>query len=345
MKFYLALCVGMFSMPCLSASSSLAANDPASLPGYIAGAHVMHVTTNEPQIDEIGSIIYSQIKGVRSVRGLRMTVLVPRTNDLKPAIVYVPGGGFISADYEKFFEMRSALANAGFVVAAAEYRVVPDRFPAPLEDGKAAVRYLRAHASDYGIDPKRIGVLGDSAGGWLAQLMATTGDEQLYDKGDFLDQSSAVQAAVSLYGISDVRNIGAGFPEVIQKVHDSPAVTEALLVNGPAFATFPGATVDADPNKALQAGSMGHLEGAKPPMLLMHGSADHLVSPVQSKQLFEALKKHGDQVNYIIVEGAGHGDAHWYQPVIIDQVVAWFKKNLGAPINGISKKTGLHANL
>lgn len=332
-------------MTWLSVSPSLAATAPTSLPGYAAGVHVMRVTTNDPQIDEIGGIIYSQIKDVRAIRGLRISILVPRTNDLKPAIVYVPGGGFISADYEKFFEMRSALAKAGFVVAAAEYRVVPDRFPAPLEDGKAAVRYLRAHASEYGIDPKRIGVLGDSAGGWLAQLMATTGAEKKYDKGDFLDQPSAVQAAVSLYGISDVRNIGAGFPEAIQKVHASPAVTEALLVNGPAFATFPGASVDADSNKALQAGSMGHLEGVKPPILLMHGSADRLVSPVQSKQLFEALKKRGDQVDYTIVEGAGHGDAHWYQPAIIDQVVSWFKKNLGDPIKEIPKKTGLDANL
>lgn len=345
MKFHSVLCACIFSMTWLSVSPSLAATNPASLPGYATGAHVMHVTTNDPQIDEIGGVIYSQIKEARAIRGLHMTVLVPRTNDLKPAIVYVPGGGFISADYEKFFEMRSALAKAGFVVAAAEYRVVPDRFPAPLEDGKAAVRYLRAHASDYGIDPRRIGVLGDSAGGWLAQLMAMTGAEQKYDKGDFLDQSSAVQAAVSLYGISDVRNIGAGFPEAIQKVHASPAVTEALLVNGPAFATFPGAAVDADPSRALQAGSMGHLEGAKPPVLLMHGSADGLVSPVQSRQLFEALKKHGDQVDYIIVEGAGHGDTHWYQPAIIDQVVAWFKKNLGAPIKDVSRKTGLEANL
>lgn len=345
MKFHSLLYAGMFSTTFLAVSPCLANTDPVSLLGYATGAHVMHVTTNDPQIDQIGGVIYSQIKNMRAIRGLRMTVLVPRTNDLKPAIVYVPGGGFTSADYEKFFEMRSALAKAGFVVAAAEYRVVPDRFPAPLEDGKAAVRYLRAHASDYGIDPKRIGVLGDSAGGWLSQLMATTGEEHLYDKGDYLDQSSAVQAAVSLYGISDVRNIGAGFPEEIQKIHSSPAVTEALLVNGPAFSTSPGGPVDADPSKALQAGSMGHLEGAKPPILLMHGSADHLVSPVQSKQFFEALKKHGDHVEYIIVEGAGHGDNRWYQPAIINQVVEWFKKNLGVPIKKNSERQGLNANL
>lgn len=65
--------------------------------------------------------------------------------------------------------MRMALAKAGFVVAAAEYRTVPDKFPALVIDGKAAVRFLRAHATQFGIDPTRIGVLGDSAGGYLSQ--------------------------------------------------------------------------------------------------------------------------------------------------------------------------------
>lgn len=87
-----------------------------------------------------------------------------------------------------------ALANAGFVVASAEYRTVPDTFPAPVVDGKAAVRYLREHAAEYGIDPKRIGVLGDSAGGYLAQMVALTGGEKRFEQGDYLTQSSAVQS-------------------------------------------------------------------------------------------------------------------------------------------------------
>lgn len=104
---------------------------------------------------------------------------------------------------------------------------------------KAAVRFLREHAKEYGIDPAKIGVLGDSAGGYLAQMSGATNGEKQFDKGDFLNQSSDVQAVVSLYGLSDLRNIGEGFPEEIRVVHDSPAVTEALLVNGPAFNTFP----------------------------------------------------------------------------------------------------------
>lgn len=316
-----------------------------ALPGYADGAQVMQVSTHRTQIDEIGGVIYAQVNSTRAVRGLRMNLLVPRDTSLKPAILYLPGGGFTSADYLKFHEMRSALAAAGFVVAAAEYRVVPDTFPAPLEDGKAAVRYLRAHAADYGIDPARIAVIGDSAGGWLAQLLGTTNGEKGHDKGDFLNVSSDVQAVVSLYGISDVRNIGASFPVAIEQVHRSPAATEALLVNGPAFATFAGAPVTSDPAKALAAGAMGHLDGAKPPFLLMHGSADQLVSPTQSRQLYEALRARGDRVDYVLVEGAGHGDQNWYQPAVIDRVVSWFRQALGAPLADAAKSADASANL
>jgi acetyl esterase/lipase len=179
----------------------------------------------------------------------------------------------------------------------------------------------------------------------LAQLLATTGDSTEFDAGDFLDQSAAVQAAVSMYGISDLRNIGEGFPEAVADIHHSPAVTEALLLNGPAFDRFPGAPVGADPGKALAAGSMGHLDGPKPPMLLLHGTADTLISPAQSRQLFEALRARSNPVDLLLVEGAGHGDLPWYQPAVIDRVVGWFRRVLGAPVAGGAKPAGRDASL
>ncbi|SIR67338.1 Prolyl oligopeptidase family protein, partial [Aeromonas sp. RU39B] len=76
---------------------------------------------------------------------------------------------------------------------------------------------------------------------------------------------------------------------------------------------------------------MGHISGHEPPFLIMHGSADTLVSPKQSAQLYDALKAKHDKVEYVLVEGAEHGDIHWYQPQIIERVVNWFKQTLGAP--------------
>lgn len=326
----------------ISFSASSLASDLAETPG----AEVLKPKIENGQIDSMSGIIYSQIKGVRSNRAMRMSVMIPRNDKLKPAIIYFPGGGFTSADYEKFTEMRTALAKAGFVVAAAEYRVVPNKFPALLEDAKAAVRFLRAHAKEYGIDPNRIGVLGDSAGGYLSQMAGATNGEKQFDKGDYLDQSSDVQAVASLYGISDLRNIGAGFPEDIQKVHESPAVTEALLVNGPAFNTFPGASIESDPKKALDASPIGHVDGNEPPYLLMHGSADPLVSPVQSVQMYKALKDKNEDVRYVVLDGAKHGDLPWYQPNVINTVVDFFKAKLGAPKEALdATKTDQNANL
>ena len=311
----------------LAAISGLMASG-ACAQAPVAQTESMKVEVTEHQIDEIGGVIYSQIQSRRSNRAMRMTLLVPRTAEKKPAIIYFPGGGFTTTDYEKFIEMRFALAKAGFVVAAAEYRVVPNKFPAILEDGKSAVRFLKAHANAYGIDASKIGVLGDSAGGYLSQMVAVTGNEKQFDKGDNLHVDSTVQAAATLYGISDLRNIGAGFDEAIQKVHQSPAVTEALLVNGVAFNEYPGASILSDSEKALAASSLGHIKKNLPPFLIMHGTEDKLVSPVQSEQLYQALKQNGNRVTYVKVEGAAHGDTVWFQKPIIDKVVTWFKDNL-----------------
>lgn len=334
----------VLSLGCGMCNVTVAKQSP--LAGFSEGAQVIKIQTSNDIIDELNDVVYKQIKTARSVRALNMSVLVPRNNNLKPAIVYFPGGGFTSSEYHKFIQMRLALAKAGYVVAAAEYRVVPDTFPAPIEDAKAAVRYLRAHAQDYGIDPNRIGVLGDSAGGWLSQMMGMTNGEQRFDKGDNLDQSADVQAVVSMYGISNLLNIGEGFPEQIKKVHQSVAATEALLVNGAAFRNFVGASIDSDPTKALQASPMGHLSGKKPPFLLMHGSADNLVSPIQSQQMYQALKQAHHPVQYVLVEGAAHGDATWFQEPIIKQVVDWFSQTLGAPTKSTrSVKNDPNANL
>lgn len=298
------------------------------LPGWTPGAETFSVEVTEPRIDTISSIIYSQVKGLRAVRQLRMTVMVPRTDVAKPAVIYFPGGGFSSADWEKFTEMRTALAKAGFVVAAAEYRVVPDKFPALVVDAKSAVRYLRAHAKEYGVDPARIGVLGDSAGGYVVQMLGTTNGEKAFDKGDNLDQSSDVQAVATMFGISDLTTIGEGFPEAIQKVHESPAVTEALLVNGVAFRDFAGASIMSDKKKALAASPLGHVDGNEPPFLILHGAQDPLVSPEQSRHLFEALQKAKVPATYLLVENAKHGDLPWFQKPIVDRVVAWFTQQL-----------------
>lgn len=312
----------------LAAASLLVTTATAQdLMGQSPEAQVVDVPVVQGRIDAISGVVYSQVfERGRSVRGLKMTLFVPRTKEKKPAVLYFPGGGFTSADHEKFLEMRYALACAGYVVAACEYRAVPNKFPALLEDAKAAVRWMRAHASEFGVDANRIGLLGDSAGGYVVQMAGATNGEKNWDVGDFKEVSSDVQAVVSIYGISDLTTIGEGIGN--ENVHASAAVTEALLLNGPAFKDFAGASVNADPQKAKAASPIGHVDGTEPPFLLMHGSGDKVVSPLQSKKMFEALQNKKVEAEYVLVCGAEHGDLPWYQPGVISRVVNFFDRHL-----------------
>ena len=340
MKYYIitSLLTGLLSLNSYSNAQTEIKNEKQT----------MKVEITDTRIDVISDIIYSQIILASSNRQLKMTLLIPQTKGPKPAIVYYPGGGFTTAVHDKYIQMRMALAKAGFVVAAVEYRTVPDVYPALINDAKSAVRYLRAHAKQFNIDPNRIGVIGDSAGGYVSQMMGTTNGEDEFDVGDYTDFSSDVQAAVTIYGISNLMNIGEGYSDAIQKVHESPAVTEALLLYGPAFAEFAGKNILSDSQKAMSASPLGHVKADMPPFLIMHGSADKLVSPVQSEQLYNALTKKGNNVDYIVVEGAGHGDLYWYQPTIINKVVSWFKENLmdkGAESTSTKVESELKDNL
>lgn len=312
----------------LAAASLLVTTATAQdLMGQSPEAQVVDVPVVQGRIDAISGVVYSQVfERGRSVRGLKMTLFVPRTKEKKPAVLYFPGGGFTSADHEKFLEMRYALARAGYVVAACEYRAVPNKFPALLEDAKAAVRWMRAHASEFGVDADRFGLLGDSAGGYVVQMAGATNGEKNWDVGDFKEVSSDVQAVVSIYGISDLTTIGEGIGN--ENVHASAAVTEALLLNGPAFKDFAGAYVNADPQKAKAASPIGHVDGTEPPFLLMHGSGDKVVSPLQSKKMFEALQNKKVEAEYVLVRGAEHGDLPWYQPGVISRVVNFFDRHL-----------------
>lgn len=312
----------------LAAASLLVTTATAQdLMGQSPEAQVVDVPVVQGRIDAISGVVYSQVfERGRSVRGLKMTLFVPRTKEKKPAVLYFPGGGFTSADHEKFLEMRYALARAGYVVAACEYRAVPNKFPALLEDAKAAVRWMRAHASEFGVDADRIGLLGDSAGGYVVQMAGATNGEKNWDVGDFKEVSSDVQAVVSIYGISDLTTIGEGIGN--ENVHASAAVTEALLLNGPAFKDFAGASVNADPQKAKAASPIGHVDGTEPPFLLMHGSGDKVVSPLQSKKMFEALQNEKVEAEYVLVRGAEQGDLPWYQPGVISRVVNFFDRHL-----------------
>ncbi len=291
--------------------------------------NVMKVETNVPSINLTAGIVYKQL--LPGGNQLHVDMLVPsgEKGTKFPLIVYINGGGFTGSLPSRGITQRMAFAEAGYVVASIQHRVVPSaRFPEPLEDVKAAVRWLRAHAADYSIDPERVGVVGSSAGGYFATMLGVTGDVKEFDVGDHTNESSAVNAVIDLYGVSDLTIIGAGLPDGLEEGHDSPATTEAMLVNGTAFGGNKGASVFDTPEAAAEASPFTYIDGTDPAFLILHGDKDTLVSPVASMELYKRLKDAGVDVERYTIEGAGHGGPLFDQPAVIDLMVEFLDKNV-----------------
>lgn len=294
-----------------------------------AESHLLKVNVVTPEIKQISGVVYEQVpsRGYENV-AMKMDILKPQSKTPLPAIVYVTGGGFINANKDNGIQLRMHLAEAGYVVASIEYRVAPTAvFPQPLEDVKASIRYLRANANKFNIDPDRIGIVGGSAGGYLTAMAGVTSGTTTFDKGENLDQSSSVKAAVDLYGLSDLTRIGDDYSDAVKEAHKSAGATEALWVNGsPVFGGRDGGIL-ADP-AAKAADPMTYVGKNSAPMLLMHGTKDFVVSPSQTDLLFQALRKEGIPSDRYLVEGAAHGGVYWDQAEALSIITDFFNKYL-----------------
>ena len=260
---------------------------------------------------------------------LAMDILQPDSKEPLPLIVYVSGGGFIMAPKNNWIQQRMRLAEAGYVVASIEYRHAPlSKFPLPLEDCKLAIRWLRAHAKQYNIDPSRVGILGNSAGGYLSSFVGVTNGMKEFDKGDYLEYSSEVLCAADIFGISELMSIGDDYPEEERRLHDSAGITEAMWVKGvPGFGGPDGGVKDF-PEEARKASPLYYVSEKSVPMLLMHGDKDKSVSPSQTDKLYQALRAKGVEAERYIIPGAAHGGPHWVQEPVMKIIVEFFDKYL-----------------
>jgi acetyl esterase/lipase len=186
----------------------------------------------------------------------------------------------------------------GYAVASINYRLSQHaKFPAQIEDCKAAVRWLRAHAAEYRLDAKQIAAWGASAGGHLAAMLGTTGDVKEFDVGGNLDQSSRVQAVVDYFGPTDFLQMDAHrLPNGM--THDPANSPESLLIGG---------AIQENKDKTARANPITYVTSDDPPFLICHGDADQLVPHHQSELLDAALRKAGVTVTFYSVPGAGHG--------------------------------------
>ena len=254
-----------------------------------------------------------------SRRDLKMDLIVPknRTNHPAcPAIVWICGGAYRVVNRAVWLPEMMSFARAGYVVASIEYRTSNEAiFPAQLIDVKSAVRFLRAHAKEYCVDPDRIYSMGESAGGTMASLLGVTGNQKELDQGNHLDQSSAVQGVVDYYGVVDLSDASAERDRMSAAVNPSNDV--------PYFAFEEFLSVGYGKAEAEKASAIRYISEKTPPFMILHGTKDTVVPMAQSEKLYDALQKAGIPCEIAVVEGAAHGDDLFYQDEMTDLVLSF----------------------
>jgi acetyl esterase/lipase len=257
-----------------------------------------------------------------------------------PAVVHYHGGGWRTGGRSSLGPGVDALGlspierlvDAGFVVASADYRLSSvAHFPAQLLDAKAAIRWLRAHAADYNVDPDRIFAWGDSAGGHLASLVAlTAGSPEYPDDAGNPDElsgvSDTVAAVAAWYPPTDLLRMGEqALPSAVSRASD-PGSREELLV---------GAVLAAEQEKAAAASPISYVTPDAPPFLLVHGTADRFVPAAQSRSLAAELEKAGADVELLLLD---HADHMWRLP---DRSPAAAEKALAVTVAFFRRQSGL----
>lgn len=249
---------------------------------------------------------------------LKLDIYIPETPLFTPmpAVIFIHGGGWYQGD--KYPSQITSLVRRGFFGVSINYRlsgVAP--FPAAIEDCKCAVRWLRANADKYNVDPDRIGVWGVSAGGHLSLLVGTAdASAGLEGNGGWADYSSRVQAVCSFYGPSDF----------VSWYQDNARFGRTL---SSAETLFLGGTMEQKPDVYRQASPVTWVSADDPPLLMVHGDRDIVVPFRQSLIMLDAYKALGLEATLIRVPDAGHGFINWPTRQIEQAVCEFFLEHLG----------------
>ncbi len=243
---------------------------------------------------------------------LRLDVFMPGAAGPRPVVVWVHGGGWRQGDKEQCPGIY--LAEAGFAVASIEYRLSDTApFPAHIHDCKAAIRFLRANAARFNLDPGRIGAWGCSAGGHLVALLGATNDLPALegDVGGNLGFSSRVQAVCNSCGVGDLFELA-----------DEWRPTQWM----PYLDAFLGGPIEQFKDKAAAGSPVTHIAPGGPPFYSIHGDKDDIVPVMQSIRLDAALRKAGVPSTLEIVPGGGHGML--WSEAMASRVLDFFKQTL-----------------
>lgn len=252
-------------------------------------------------------VVYAERAGRKRPRRLRMDLHVPEAPGPHPLVMYLPGGGFVVAQFRMGRAQRGYVADAGFVVASMQYRTVGDgaTYEDALADVKDAVAYLADHAAEYKVDASRVVLWGESAGGYVAALAATRGAA-----------GESVVGVVDVVGASDLSRVADGFDAAAQRMWHGPDSSVSRFVGNPPPS-------EANPLRFVDAGT--------PPFLLFAGDDDRIVSPRQSLILHRALLAAGVSSRRIVLAGAGHGELAlatsdtkvWTSEAVMNEIVGF----------------------
>lgn len=275
------------------------------------------IKREEPQYSVVSGVTFAQVDAWfgHTVRDLKMDIIYPEDKARTyPCIVWICGGAWRLMDRSAHLAYLSELARSGFVVASVEYRTTNEAiYPAQLTDVKAAIRYLHANSERYNIDSERFGVMGESAGGYLAAMAALV-DDPAYDVGEYKEYSSKVQAACPWYPPTDV----SAFP--YETAADAAASPESLLL---------GKNVMLNKEEAIDICPVTYVTKDAPPFMIIHGTEDHTVPFAQGELLHDRLEEAGCDVSLIAIKGADHADMQFFQKETWQRIIGFFHDKLG----------------
>lgn len=275
-----------------------------------------------PNVELNRDVVYATI----GTRQLLLDLFLPRQGAGPfPAVVYIHGGGWSGGNKNAFQRQAAYMATKGFVGACIQYRLSGEaQYPAALHDAKAAVRWLRANAKEYKIRVDRIGAAGGSAGGHLAALLGTTGDDPAYEGSvGVTGQSSRVQAV-------------AAFNPAVDLV--SLAQPQPAKAAGSSLTQFFGKTYREDPDLYARASPLQLVTSKAPPFLFLHGDADTTVPYQESVDMRKALLAAGVKAEIMTAEGATHtffNRPPWYE-LTLQRMEQFFVHTLGQSAGGAS---------
>lgn len=250
-----------------------------------------------------------------------LDLFVPKSEKPVPLIIWVHGGAWQAGSKNGNNPALPYLAR-GYAVASINYRLSQHAiYPAQIQDCKEAVRFLRANAKKYNLNPDAFGAWGASAGGHLVALLGTTADVQelVMPNSPNKDVSDRVQCVVDFFGPTDLTKMSAHATPGSKFDHDGPKSPESLLVGG---------KIQENKEKAAKANPLNYVDKSDAPVLIVHGDADPLVGLGQSEILVAALKKAGVPVELVVVKGGGHGGAGFATKENQAKIAAFFEKHL-----------------